>query len=274
MDGNSAAPGTPNLPIERLNLPPRAYRCLKSAGLHTVESVLRTPLADILALRNFGAGSMKILARVLRRMGYRWQIDRRPPDLAAILGMDIAQVGFSDTLVECLHLAQIERVGELATRQARDLLRYPQIGPRRLKIIRHVLNDLGLDLGMDLILSDAGRWVDRLDHIRETLRARLKTPADEFFFAQAAGLRHRTLKKFLGGDRLTAFVRDKFKSIVPRLLDPETPFDWKKHKPYRELMRAKSAYEETGSLKRAARKLGMSHEKIRILLKLGATLRL
>jgi DNA-directed RNA polymerase alpha subunit len=61
--------------------------------------------------------------------------------------MPIEHMGFADALVERLHLAQIERVGELVVHRAAKLVRFPSLGPRSLQVIRRVLNDHGLDLG-------------------------------------------------------------------------------------------------------------------------------
>lgn len=263
-----------NVPIERLSLPARVYRCLKAAGLHTVQSVLQTNPAELMGLRNFGATSMGTLRRRLSRAGYRWnarrELDQKRQDQAALLGMDVSQIGFSDAMVERLHLAQIELAGELVTRSPQALLRYPGIGPRGLKIIRQVLMDLGLDIGMDLVFVPPGRWLDRLDHAREKLTETLRAPADQYLFAKEHGLALKTLRRFLRGETLTTFQSKKLRRLFLQMVDVGSSFDRTSLESYRRLKAVESTYRSAGGLKSAARQLGMSHEEVRRLLKTGA----
>ncbi len=57
------------IPIERLQLSPRSYNCLKRAGVNTVEDVVRMSEAELLRLRNFGGQSLEELREKLHDYG-------------------------------------------------------------------------------------------------------------------------------------------------------------------------------------------------------------
>lgn len=270
----------PNVPVEELGLPPRVYHCLKSAGLHTVESILHATAAELLGIRNFGMRSMNILRRTLQRRGYLWNPERSPdPETSAerrtaVLGMNIEQVGFSDDLVERLHLAQIEQVGELATRPPETLLRFPQIGRRRIKIIRSVLNDLGLDLGMDLVRTSSGEWLDRLEDARRRLAEMLRDPADLYLFSKEYGIGEKPLGSFFRGAPLSRFLTLKLRRLLAGEIDLARPFDRRALRIYQKYMEVESVYRQAGGLKKAAAQLRMSHEHVRTMLRRGSALKL
>lgn len=273
----AAAPAAPPLKvtIEALELPMRVYRCLKTAGIHTVEQLMRARQADLLKLRNFGVTSLQILKTRLRKMGMSFEpaaSSARAEDLTVLLGMPIEQIGFSDALIERLHLAQIERLGELVTKPRAQLIRFPSLGPRSIQMIRSVLNDFGLELGMDYIPVSGEKWMDRLDAAREKLSVELNTPASEYFFARHYGIALKTLRRFLKNDLLTPYESSKLRRIFSARPDFSRPFDMKESESYRKIMKVYEIYEGSSSLQAAARELGMSHEQARQLLKLGSSL--
>lgn len=279
-DPHAVPAATLNLPIETLRLSTRAYRCLKAAGLHTVEHILQTDRVDLLHLPNFGARSMRELEMKLRRKGFK----RNPAekgrakdtDLTVLLGMPIEQIGFSDAMVERMHLAQIERVGELVIQAPKNLMRYPSLGPRSIQIIRHVLNDLGLELGMDFVKTDdeGTHWMDRLDAARVWLRQALKTPVEAHLLSKEYGISRKTLRRLMEKSPLTVYESSKLRKLFSERIDLAKPFDMKGLLSYQEIMEVERTYRQAGSLTHAAKELKRSHEQVRQILKLGHRLKL
>lgn len=269
-----------NLAIESLHLPARVYRCLKAAGLHTVESILQTPAADLLKIRHFGEKSMSVLTRILQQHGVNLNpaqtSQRKAQDLTVLLGMPVGQVGFPDSIVERIHLAQIERLGELVTKTAGELLRFPSLGHRGVQIIRQTANDLGLDLGMDFIsIDEAGeKWMDRLDAARMRLSPALARAAERYFFCREYGISRKTLDRFLRNRPLSVYESGKLRRLFKDRVDTSKPFRMEDTPAHRQIMETYRAYLETGSLVRAAEILDISHEQVRLNLNLGIRLSL
>ncbi len=267
-----------NQPIETLDLPPRAYRCLKTAGIHTVEQILQTGADDLLRIRHFGRRSLHLLKSRLRRRGIHFnpaeKNEARTTDLTVMLGMPVEQCGFSDNMIERLHLAQIDRLGELVTKTPALLLRFPSIGPRSLQIVRHVLSDFGLRLGMDFVPADpeGKKWLDRLDDARTRLVGQLKTPADLYFFSKEYRITQKTLSRFLRNLHLNAYESSRLRSLFSGKIDLFQPWDFRQLESCKRMMRVDHIYRQTRSLHETARRLRMSHEQVRQILKLGAGL--
>lgn len=269
-----------NIPIESLDLPARVYRCLKAAGIHTLQQVVQTSYPDLLRIRNFGQRSLNVLRNRLSRRGIKFdpagKNETKSTDLTALLGLPIEQAGFSDTMIDRLHLAQIDRLGELVTKTPDLLLRFPSLGPRSIQIIRHVLSDLGLQLGMDFVPVDTEgkKWVDRLDYVRGVLLEQLKTPADIYFFAKECGLTKKTLQKFLKNMLLNPYQAARLRALFSGAIDLSQPWNITELESYRRMVQVEGTYRQTQSLQETARLLKMSHEQVRQILKLGATLNL
>lgn len=269
-----------NIPIETLDLPPRVYRCLKTTGIHTVEQVLQTGADDLLRIRHFGRRSLTLLKAHLRRRGIEFnpaeKNEARTTDLTVILGMPVEQCGFSDNMIERLHLAQIDRLGELVTKTPELLIRFPSIGPRSLQIIRHVLSDFGLRLGMDFVPADSEgkKWLDRLDDARTRLASQLKTPADLYFFSKEYRITQKTLTRFLKNLRLNAYESSRLRSLFSGKIDLFQPWDFRRLDSCKRMMRIELTYRQTQSLHETARQLRLSHEQVRQILKLGDSLNL
>lgn len=266
---------TQTLPIEHLDLPARVYRCLKASGIHMVEQVLQTTPADLLKIRNFGRHSLQLLKARLKKKGIPFNPSEkamsRTEDLTVLLGMPIEQIGFPDALVERLHLAQIERLGELVTLRPAQIMKYPTLGPRSVQMIRRLLNDLGLDLGMDFVAADATgeKWMDRLAVSRVSLAGDLKGPSEMYFFSKEYGIALKTLKRFLKNLPLSVYESSKLRTLFSKTI---APFDMRGSVSYKRMMGVEEAYRKSGSLQTAARKTGLSHEQVRQLLKLGDAL--
>lgn len=56
-------------PIETLNLPVRAYNCLKRADIHTVRALCLNTRQDLRDLRNFGEKSVRTVEAELADRG-------------------------------------------------------------------------------------------------------------------------------------------------------------------------------------------------------------
>lgn len=266
------------IPIEQLRLPSRVYHSLKAGGIHTVEQVLQSRDSELLKLRQLGVRSLQILKDRLRRRGIRRDPAEteaaKEVDLTVRMGMPIDQAGFSDDLVERLHLAQIERLGELVSKRPNQLLRFPSLGRRSIQVVRKVLNDLGLDLGMDFVpLDDAGeKWMDRIDAARLKLAQWLTTDADIYFFARHYRLSHKTMTRLLRNQPTSVYESAKLRKVFAEKVDWQKKFDKQDGKAYKQIVGAEASYRQAGSLKSAAKKLGLSHERVRQMLKLGDAL--
>ena len=57
-------------PIEKLQLSPRSYNCLKRAGINTVGDVVRMSEAELLRIRNFGQKPLEELRQRLDEHGF------------------------------------------------------------------------------------------------------------------------------------------------------------------------------------------------------------
>lgn len=269
-----------NHPIEELDLPPRVYRCLKNAGLHTTEQILQTPPAEFLRIRNFGQRSLRLLHAALRKKGLRVEpagqnLDRKR-DLTVLLGMPIEQIGFTEDLVNRLHLAQIEKVGELVTLTRQRLQKFPSLGPRSIQLVRRILNDMGLDLGMDYVPVDesAETWMDRLDAARLRLQIDLMSDAAKYFFCKEYHISPKILARFLANRPLSLYESNRLRSLFSKTIDLKKQFDFTRCDAYRSVRRIINAYHAAGSLMRAAAELGVSHEQVRRSLKLQDDLKL
>ena len=57
-------------PIERLQLSPRTYNCLKRAQINTVGDVLKMSEKELLEIRNFGEKPLEELRQRLQEHGF------------------------------------------------------------------------------------------------------------------------------------------------------------------------------------------------------------
>ena len=57
-------------PIEKLQLSPRTYNCLKRAQINTVGDVLKMSEAELLEIRNFGEKPLEELCEKLHNHGF------------------------------------------------------------------------------------------------------------------------------------------------------------------------------------------------------------
>ena len=57
-------------PIEKLQLSPRAYNCLKLAQINTVGDVLKMSEKELLKIRNLGGQSLEELREKLHQHGF------------------------------------------------------------------------------------------------------------------------------------------------------------------------------------------------------------
>ena len=122
--------------------------------------------------------------------------------------------------------------------------------------------------------ADGNKWMARLDLARERLAARLPTAADRYFFAKHAGISQRTLRRFFDGQSLSAYESSKLRRIFKDRPALDQPWDIREVVAYQRVVRAVQTYRETASLLESARRLRMSHEQVRQLLKLARAFKL
>lgn len=61
--------------IERLDLPIRAYNCLRKSDINTIGNIIKSGLSNLLKIRNLGRKSIQEIRNELRRCGFRvWSI--------------------------------------------------------------------------------------------------------------------------------------------------------------------------------------------------------
>ena len=133
------------------------------------------------------------------------------------------------------------------------------------------MNDLGLDLGMDFIPVDETStvWMDRLDVARNWARRHLSTPAAAYCFSREYGVSEKMIAHLKRHQPLNAYETARLRQIFSKRIDLSKPFDLRALSVYRNLMEIRAAYTHGGSLKAASKVLGISHEQVRAMLRIG-----
>ena len=149
------------VPLEALELPSKAYNALDSAGIKTVESLVRNSGEDLMKLEHIGRKGLDYIERALAEHDL-YLANAKPETGAEIRGVRLIQpragntpllgaepvevLGFSTRINSRLQRSKIYCVGELLDNTAADLFQNPELETRDVDSIILQLLEQGLYL--------------------------------------------------------------------------------------------------------------------------------
>ena len=115
-------------------------------------AALQAVLSENEALRQENEGLKGLLAKIAEMIAPHLKKAEAPaePELNPIFGRSVEELAMSTRSYNCLKLknANIQTVGDLATKSEAEMLRIKHFGRRSLNEIKEILADMGLRLGM------------------------------------------------------------------------------------------------------------------------------
>lgn len=149
---------TLSLPLAELQLSVRASNCLARAGVETTGELVRKTPQDLLAIRNMGVTTLRVVERVLAERGLRLGMDDQ--DLRTALPRnDTRSLDRLNAFLAALHATDVDRLSDLLPLTAEELVETCEIGEEDVEALQEGLAKWGLSLGLE-ITDDEHESVD------------------------------------------------------------------------------------------------------------------
>jgi hypothetical protein len=145
--------------IQTQDLSKRVQNVLQEIEARVLADVVVHDPSELKSFNGFGQKSLEELETALSEYGLELGVDISESErdrfrsiyrIKNLLRMPVAELDFSARTHNCLEAANIETVGELIEHEKDDLLKYPNFSRKSLEEVIEVLDERGLQLGMDV----------------------------------------------------------------------------------------------------------------------------
>ncbi len=145
--------------IGNLDITVRTSNCLRKANIKYVRELVQKSKEDLLNLKNFGRKSLKEVQTILAERGLTLNMQiggyKRPTSSVDVnhqynFDEELADWQCSARIKNCLANARVRYVGELVQFSEKDVLRSQNFGKKSLKVLKQLLAERNLTLGIKL----------------------------------------------------------------------------------------------------------------------------